>query len=277
MATAAKSHVVPVGRSELGSSFFRRTNSNLNFHRVPFLEIGTGGSIPCNCVIELHGHSGTGKSFSLSEMAVEALVNSGSGGSKGAPRTVLWFDADLKFNPNCIIKCVERAAVDFNGDANFEDILKRIIVFKPADVLQLVATLQSMRLGADFDDFAEIGIPIMVIVDGVSPLFVSSRASGDFAPNMFDQVCAANSNVSKHVQPVCLIFILQLIVELSAISGRGRGDMPKFQCCVVVSSVPVSNFALSLVGAGSEQVRSPGVFGSHAAFPSQSFTSLAVW
>jgi hypothetical protein len=87
----------------------------------------------------------------------------------------------------------------------------------------------------------------------------------------------ANSNISKHVQPVFLIFILQLIVELSVISGRGRGDMPKFQCCVVVSSVHESNFALSHVGAGSDYVRSPGVFGSHAAFPSQSFTSLTGW
>ena len=190
MATSAKLNVVP-GRSEQGSSFFRRTTSNMSFRRVPFLEIGTGASIPCNCVIELHGHPGTGKTFSFSEMAVEALISSGSAGSKGSQRTVLWFDADLKFNPNCIIKCAERAAGDFSGDADFEDILSRIIVFKPADVLQLVATLQSMRLGAGYDDFADIGIPIMVIVDGVSPLFCSSRAAGDTAPNMFDQVCAA--------------------------------------------------------------------------------------
>jgi hypothetical protein len=150
MATAAKSHVVPVGRPELGSSFFRRTNSYLNFRRVPFSEIGSGGSIPCNCVIELHCHSGTGKSFSLREMAVDALVNSGSGGSKGAPRVTRapYFGSTMTSNstPICIIKCAERAALYFNGDANFEDILKRIIVFKPADELQLVATLQSMRL-----------------------------------------------------------------------------------------------------------------------------------
>ena len=38
-----------------------------------------------------------------------------------------------------------------------------------------------------------------------------------------------------------LYSVAQLIAEFEAISGRGRGDMPKFQCCVLVSSVPVTN------------------------------------
>ena len=179
---------VPAGRSELGSSFFRRTTSNLSFQRVPFLEIGIGGTVPCNCVIELHGHPGTGKSFSLSEMAVEALVNSGSTDSSVSQRTVLWFDADLKFNPNCILKCAERAVAASGCTVKCEELLGRIIVFKPSDLLQLVATLQSMRLGANLESFSSIGIPVMVILDGVSPLFACSRAAGDAAPNMFDQV-----------------------------------------------------------------------------------------
>ena len=41
-----------------------------------------------------------------------------------------------------------------------------------------------------------------------------------------------------------LYSVAQLIAEFEAISGRGRGDMPKFQCCVLVSSVPVTNFFL---------------------------------
>ncbi len=179
---------VPAGRSEQGSSFFRRTTSNLSFQRVPFLEIGMGGTLPCNCVIELHGHPGTGKSFSLSEMAVEALVNSGTTDSSALQRTVLWFDADLKFNPNCISKCAERAVEASGCTVDVEELLGRIIVFKPSDLLQLVATLQSMRLGADLENFSSIGIPVMVIIDGVSQLFASSRAAGDAAPNMFDQV-----------------------------------------------------------------------------------------
>ena len=188
MAAVPNVHGVPSGRSEYGSSFFRRTTSNMSFHRVPFLEIGIGGTVPCNCVIELHGHPGTGKSLSLCEMAVEALVSSGPSDSSVARRTVLWFDADLKFNPNCITKCAERAVAVPGCAVNFEELLSRILVFKPSDLLQLVATLQSIRLGAVSESFAAIGNPIMVIIDGVSPFFASSRAAGDAVPNMFDQV-----------------------------------------------------------------------------------------
>jgi hypothetical protein len=174
-------------RSEHGSTFFRRATSNISFHRVPFLEIGIGGSVPCNCVIELQGHPGTGKTFSLCEMAIEALVSSGSPDSSVAKRTVLWFDADLKFNPSCLIKCAERTVAAPGCTVAFEALLGRILVFKPSDLLQLVATLQGLRLGVDLESTAKIGNPIMVIVDGVSPLFASSRAAGDAVPNMFDQ------------------------------------------------------------------------------------------
>jgi hypothetical protein len=188
MAASANLQSVPaVIRSEQGGSFFRRTTSCLSFNRVPFLEAGMGGSVPCNCVIELHGHPGTGKSFTLSEMAVEALVSGGSTASADQ-RTVLWFDADLKFNPDCIMKCAKRASSASGCTLTFDELLSRVLVFKPSDVLQLVATLQGMRLGADLGTFPDIGIPIMVIVDGVSPLFVSSRAAGDATHSMFDQV-----------------------------------------------------------------------------------------
>ncbi len=192
MAAASSLHGVPSGRSEEGSSFFRRVTSNMSFQRVPFLEIGIGGTIPCNCVIEIHGHPGTGKTFSLSEMAVEALINSGPSDSSVSQRTVLWFDADLKFNPDCIIKSARRALNASGSALNFEELLGRIIVFKPSDLLQLVATLQGMRLGAKVESFESIGIPIMVVVDSLSPLFASSRAAGDAAPNMFDQVLNPN-------------------------------------------------------------------------------------
>ena len=188
MAASANLQSVPaVIRSEQGGSFFRRTTSCLSFNRVPFLEAGMGGSVPCSCVIEIHGHPGTGKSFTLSEMAVEALVSCGSTASADQ-RTVLWFDADLKFNPDCVMKCAKRASSASGCTLAFDELLSRILVFKPSDVLQLVATLQGMRLGADLGTFPDIGIPIMVIVDGVSPLFVSSRAAGDATHSMFDQV-----------------------------------------------------------------------------------------
>lgn len=189
MAAAANVHAAPSGRSEHGSTFFRRTTSNISFHRVPFLELGIGGAVPYNCVIELHGHPGTGKTFSLCEMAIEALVNSGSEDSSATKRTVLWFDADLKFNHNCLMKCAERTVAAPGCPVKFEELLSRILLFKPSDLLQLVATLQSMRLGAYPESALKIGNPIMVIVDGVSPLFASSRAAGDAIPNMFDQAC----------------------------------------------------------------------------------------
>jgi hypothetical protein len=258
MAAGQLLHGVPSGRHEQGSSFFRRTTSNLSFHRVPFLEIGIGGTIPCNCVIELQGHPGTGKSFSLSEIAVEALVSSGCTDSSVAPRTVLWFDTELKFNPNCIMKCAEKAAAAPGCTVSLEELLGRIIVFKPSDLLQMVATLQGMRLGAACDSFSKIGVPIVVIVDGISPLFSTSRSAGD-APNLFDQASTLLTTVQPNgYQSSPSYFCTQLILELGAISGRGRGDMPKFQCCVFVSSVPAAHFPS--FHANSEQVCIPGYF-----------------
>jgi hypothetical protein len=252
MAASANLQSVPAVRSEQGGSFFRRTTSCLSFNRVPFLEMGMGGSVPCSCVIELHGQPGTGKSFTLSEMAVEALVNCGSTASADQ-RTVLWFDTDLKFNPDCIMKCAKHATSAFGSTLTFEELLSRILVFKPSDVLQLVATLQGMRLGADLGSFADFGIPIMVIVDGVLPLFLSSRAAGDSTHSMFDQVphFLIAADCFKRLPLYC---VAQLIVELGAISGRGRGDMPKFQCCVLVSSVPMTGFSSSHPGNSNDQV-----------------------
>jgi hypothetical protein len=256
MASAAYLQRLPAGKSELGSSFFRRTASNLVLNRVPFLEAGIGGNVTGNCVIELHGHAGTGKTFTLCEIAVEAIINnSGSADCSVNPRTVLWFDADFKFNPSCIIKCAKKIIAESKCTLNEEELLSRIIVFKPAGLLQLVATLQGIRLNAYHGSFPEIGSPVTVIVDGISPMYSSSRAAGETAPSMFDQVFEFPAFHCSRTGLLHLIH-LQLVVELGAITGRGRGDMPKFQCSVFVSSVPVSPFSSSHSGDRVDQVLS---------------------